>query len=178
MTRIRIYLFFVLAFSFCMSIFSSCNNEPDQDLLYRSNNETQFSSFADSVDYEKKSVPGLYGDSFVYMKYLERAKDNAPMPIYSSEVKMRYKTYILSNWTTKSSTANPFNSNSNKEVLTPMPISKNIIGVAIALQNMREGDHVMVAVPWYLAYGTDKSSGIRPYTSLFFDIKLESIVKK
>lgn len=177
MNKMKFYLFLVVNLFFSLFAFSSCNDEPDQELIYRSNNETQFASFADSVDYKKVSVPGLYGDNFVYMKYIEKANEASPMPIYTSEVKMRYKAYILTRWTNNSATALPFDTNSEKEVLKSSPLATNIIGVAIALQNMRVGDHIHVAVPWYLAYGADKTVGVRPYTSLFFDIKLEEIVK-
>lgn len=169
------YLFSALAAVFSLLSFCSCEKNIDSKLVRRSNNEQYFDSFADSVGYSKVTAPGIYGDGYIYMRYLEKGGDNAPKPIYTSSVGYRYKTYMTELWLKDSSSAKPIDSNYDKQKLDPVYVKSNIRGVSIALQNMREGDRVRIAIPWYLAYGSADYQGLPGYTSLFMDIKLISV---
>lgn len=171
------YLFVVISSLLFISSFCCCNKNVDTELVRRANNENYFESFADSAGYSKVSVPGLYGDGYIYMKYLERGNDDANTPIYTSSVEFRYMTYIMEYWLKDSSMARPIDSNYDVQKIDPVLVKDNILGVAIALQNMKVGDHVRIAIPWYLAYGSGPSRGLPGYTSLFMDIKLNSTKK-
>lgn len=155
--------------------FCSCEKNINAELIRRANNENYFESFADSVGYSKVSAPGIYGDGYIYMKYLEKGSDDAPKPIYTSAVEFRYMTYMTEYWLKDSSTAKPMDSNYDKQKLEPVLVKDNITGVSIALQNMKVGDHVRIAIPWHLAYGQNSYQGLQGYSSLFMDIKLISI---
>lgn len=51
-------------------------------------------------------------------------------------------------------------------------------GWGTILQNMYEGDSYVMCIPWFLGYGQAGSgSNIKPYTNLFFRLKLVEITK-
>lgn len=51
-----------------------------------------------------------------------------------------------------------------------------ITGFWIALTNMHVGDSVTTVIPWQAGYGAGGSGNILPYSTLIFQIKLDSIV--
>ncbi len=154
----------------------SCDDSVDLSKERRSKNEKAFLSYKQRVGYERVSLPGLYEDSFVYMKWLGD-KHKGDKPKQTDLVKMHYSGYLLTSWTNNPATG-LFDSNTNLEVLHANPVDGFIEGVSIALQNMAVGDKVGVVIPWYLAYGAIGSGRIAPYSALYFELELNEIIKK
>lgn len=53
--------------------------------------------------------------------------------------------------------------------------SSVVDGWGTVLQNMYEGDSYVLCIPWFLGYGQAGSGTIKPYTNLFFRLKLVEI---
>lgn len=168
----------ISALSLCLALgvtATSCDQEVDATLERRAKEEGAFLAFKDSTDYERVSLPGLYGDGYVYMKWIERGTSGQKVKA-TDQVLMHYDAYALTSWV-GGQKAGLFDSNFDQEVITPFALNALILGQRIALQNMVEGDEVIVAVPWYLAYGSEGKRRIPPYTSLLFRVKLKKIQK-
>lgn len=54
--------------------------------------------------------------------------------------------------------------------------NKMITGFWIAVTNMHEGDSVTAVIPYNAGYGSYSHGSVLPYSTLIFDIKLDSIV--
>ncbi len=159
----------------------SCQEDIDLTKEKRAKNEQTFLSYANKEGYEKVSLPGLYADSYVYMKWIGE-KHKGIKPKQTDLVKYHYTGAYLNEWT-----ENPkkgiFDSNKNQEVLQASPVSDNITGMKIALQNMAVGDKVSLVIPWYLGYGQGKYDQLGRqlfpgFIALHFDVELEEIITR
>ncbi|MDO4691552.1 MAG: FKBP-type peptidyl-prolyl cis-trans isomerase [Porphyromonadaceae bacterium] len=154
-----------------------CNDEVNPSLEQRAREERAFHAFKDSSDYTRLTVPGLYGDNYVYAKWLKKGYGERKAKL-TDNVYIRYTGYYLTTWT-GGRQQGIFETNADQEILSPMSINGTINGWMIALQNMVEGDEIGVAIPWYLGYGAaGKGHTIAPYTSLYFTINLEQIINQ
>lgn len=152
----------------------SCSSDVDLAAERRELNEKNFATFATNAEYQRASLPGLIGDYYIYIKYLERGAESAPMPKATDKVKMHYKFYSLTSFLSE----NPveLQSNLDKEVAT-LPYSEvtgYIPGFQIALQNMRVGDKAGVVIPWHLGYGS-QATILPSYSALYYEITLHAI---
>lgn len=169
-------LFFALSLCLTLGVLAtSCDQEVDSTLERRAREEGAFLAFKDSADYKQVSLPGLYGDGYVYIKWIERGNSEQRAKA-TDRVLMHYDGYFLTNWV-GGQRSGLFDSNFDQEVITPFAVDNLILGKRIALQNMVEGDEVLVVIPWYLAYGSNGKRRIPPYTSLLFRVKLKQIQK-
>ncbi len=154
----------------------SCNEDIDLQKERRAKNEELFQSYKGEKDYEKVSLPGLYRDAFVYMKW-EDEKHKGEKPKQTDLVKMHYTGYLLSDWM-KGQKESYFDTNKHLEVLQAAPVSGYIGGMKIALQNMAVGDKVGVVIPWFLGYGQYGARAIPAYAALYFEVELKEIIKR
>ncbi len=159
-----------------LSAFSSWNDTIDTQQQRREDNEKVFRSFQGKSGYSRVSIPGIYGDNYIYMKYVTRGTGTVK-PIATDNVRRQYTGYLTTDWVKDGNVAEYFDSNASKTVIDPSKVSGDIIGMAIALQNMVVGDDVEIVIPWYLGYGAASISSIPSYSSLFFKVKLVEIIK-
>lgn len=156
---------------------SSCSEEVDHARLHRSENEQAFLSYKAKEGYERVSLPGLYGDSYVYVKWTKRGQDKIK-PKQTDKVRLRRRSYLLTEWN-ESERSGLFYSNYTEEKPKAQEVMSEVEGIQIALQNMVVGDVVTVAVPWYLGLGADPQikdgTQIQGYTSLLYQIELLGI---
>ena len=155
---------------------SSCNDTIDTQQQRREDNEKAFRSFQGKSGYSRVSIPGIYGDNYIYMNDVTRGTGTVK-PIATDNVRRQYTGYLTTDWVKDGNVAESFDSNASKTVIDPSKVSGDIIGMAIALQNMVVGDDVEVVIPWYLGYGAASISSIPSYSSLFFKVKLVEIIK-
>ncbi len=100
-------------------------------------------------------------------------KDNLK-PLYSSQVDVKYKLRLYDGTSVDSS----YSSTSPADSIVRMRLTSAIEGWAIALPRMHIGDSCRIIVPYNVGYGsTGKSTVIKPYSTLQFDIKLMGIPK-
>ncbi|MDO4707845.1 MAG: FKBP-type peptidyl-prolyl cis-trans isomerase [Porphyromonadaceae bacterium] len=154
----------------------SCGKEIDHEREHRVNNERAFLAFADSTSYEKVSLPGFFGDGYVYIKWMKRS-EVGDRPKKTDQVRLRYRYYQLTAWQGVGSGL--IYTNYTEENPKPQELKGELEGVRIAIQNMRVGDVAMVAIPWYLALGAKggiKNNVTIPiYSSLLYQIELLGI---
>lgn len=156
--------------------FASCSDTIDTAQERRATNERNFLSFADSAGYEKVHLPGNYADSYVYIKWQKHGTGTVT-PAQNDAVKVRYRGYLTSDWTSNSRSAQPVDQgNWDQPVINDYSrVNSYIDGFKYALQSLKVGDEVSVVIPWYLGYGSSITRYIPSYSSLFFQIKLEEI---
>ncbi len=155
---------------------ASCSDTIDTAQERRATNERNFLSFADSAGYEKVHLPGNYADSYVYIKWQKRGTGTVT-PAQNDAVKVRYRGYLTSDWTSNSRSAQPVDQgNWDQPVINDYSrVNSYIDGFKYALQSLKVGDEVSVVIPWHLGYGSAITRYIPSYSSLFFHIKLEEI---
>ena len=129
---------------------------------------------ADGSDYYKTVVPAWYPSSFVLLHYFNDPAENADKlsPLYNSTVDVRYYLHLYD--------GTPVDSSVNVTAYgTPgvyrTNLQSNILGWAMALENVHCGDSVEVIVPYQVGYGNTGSGVIPPYTNLRFNIRLVDI---
>lgn len=95
-------------------------------------------------------------------------------PLYTSQVDVKYKLCLYDGTAVDSS----FLSTSPADSIMRVRLTNMIEGWAIAVPKMHIGDSCRVIVPYNVGYGsTGKSTVIKPYSTLQFDIKLMGIPK-
>lgn len=153
----------------------SCSSDVDLAAERRELNEKNFATFATNAEYKRVSLPGLIGDYYIYIKYLQRGEETARVPKATDRVKIHYKLYSLTSFLSE----NPvqLESNLDREVstLTPNSVSGFVPGFQIALQNMRVGDKAGVVIPWQLGYGASSTPVLPSYSATYFEITLYAV---
>lgn len=153
---------------------SSCSESINVDEERRSENEKAFLSYStDARGFERVSLPGDYGDRYIYMKKTVKGTGTVS-PRATDRVKMRYQVSHLTSYQSGNPLYFEGNMNALVNTISPMSLTSTIAGVSIALQNMVVGDRAEVLIPWYLAYGAGQVAGLS-YSALYFDIELLSI---
>lgn len=118
-------------------------------------------------------VPDWSPGSFVLMKWHnDRSLTQKNLsPLFNSTCRVKYRMSTIEGVVDSS-----FNMTTYGDSLYQCRPSTVITGFAIALTNMHIGDSCQVIVPYYIAYDQKTTSTIKkPFTTLIYDIKLESI---
>lgn len=153
-------------------LLGSCSESIDGVEERRYNNEQAFKTFATNSNYKAVTSPGYYGQSsIIYVQWLERGSGATPKA--TDYVRINYTGHLLTSWVQDGS--GTFDSDNSTNPKVRQRVSGYIPGMRIALENMKEGDHVNVIIPWYLGYGADNTARIPSYSALHFDLKLRSI---
>lgn len=168
---------FAIALSMSAIFLASCSESINTSLERRVTNEKAFLEYASNTEYKKVSLPGAYGDRYVYMKWTTEAADRSQKPKATDYIRMYYTGRIL----TTEQVIDTNTGIASTNLITPMVINRGagnklVDGMAIALQNMAVGDKATVIIPWYLAYGETGAGNIPSYTALNFEIELKEIV--
>lgn len=112
----------------------------------------------------------------VYMRIIEPADPDGITPLYTDSV-YAYHRGSLINGTVFDSC---YEGELNTEIHSPITFTLNgvINGWTTALQQMKEGERVMLYIPSDLGYGDNGNSdgGIPGHSVLIFDLKLEKVV--
>lgn len=151
-------------------VLASCSETIDTEKQRRSDNEKAFNAYNNDKDYEQVTLPGNFGDRYVYMKWEHKAEDRTKKPKATDYIRMRYTGKLL---TSKAIFEKVDAENIN--TLKSSRVSSYIAGMSIALQNMALGDKATIAIPWFLAYGADNTRVIPSYSALIFDVELVDI---
>lgn len=180
MTKAKILSKLALVMPLGTLLLASCSETIDTAQERRSSNEKAFLAYADSTSFTKVSLPGTYGDRYVYMKWSKQASDRTQKPKATDYIRMHYTGTFLTN-------GYEFDSNLNvaANLIEPMIIKRGssglVAGMVIALQNMAIGDKASIIIPWYLGYG-ETGSGIGyttiipSYSALRFEVELVDVL--
>lgn len=120
--------------------------------------------------------------NYVYVKILSSGSSKSGSPIYTDSVKVDYRGYLMPTTTYPQGVIfdQSYGSESNQETNQhrSFTVSGVVSGWQTALQYMRIGDRWIIYIPQQLGYGTEASGSIPAYSTLKFDIYLDSFRHK
>lgn len=158
-------------------LLAGCSETIDTASERRVENEKAFVSYAsNSKGFEKVTLPGNFGDRYIYMKWLQRGSGTVK-PMATDNIKMHYEGAFLTNYQSGSTERFDSNLSTHKNLVKSSTVNTYIPGMSIALQNMVVGDQAEVIIPWYLGYGDRVDVPIPAYSALYFKVELLEITK-
>lgn len=193
--KIHLIILYLLALLAPVGLLSSCSesdNEEEEFPNWKKTNEQYFNnlyamakSSADMGDkswkvirqwsLEESTAKDPY--DYIVVNVLENGTGSG-CPLYTDSVKVHYEGCLLP------STSYPdgyvfdksFTGEFNPATALPakFAVSGMIDGFTTALQYMHIGDHWKVYIPYQLGYGSSASGSIPAYSTLVFDVTLES----
>lgn len=119
---------------------------------------------------------------YIYVKILSSGTSKSGRPLYTDSVKVDYRGWLMPSTSYKNgymfdqSYGKEYNASTNRP--TKFAVSGVVTGWQTALQYMHIGDRWMIYIPQELAYGTSASGSIPAYSTLRFDVHLESLRHK
>lgn len=162
------------------SLVSSCDDDDNNWDRYKewreiNNNffEEQRFKMENGMNYYQTLTPVWNSSAQILIRYLnDRTKTEGNLsPLYTSIVDVKYIGRLCDD--------TPFDSSytltANGDSIYRTSLTSVIDGWAIALQDMRVGDSARIVIPYALAYGASTNSGLLPYSTLVFDVKLVDI---
>ena len=155
---------------------ASCSKTIDVAEERRSTNEAEFRAFADSTGFERVTIPGITGTSFVYMKVTKAGDPNVPVD-YTDNVHLFRDTYLTSDWRKENWNARRIHQTLGTNAVTPEAVGSLKIGLQIAVQNLHEGAEATVVIPWYLNNLNTTTERTEAYTSLYVRLHLAKVIK-
>lgn len=162
-----LYLFSILSIFALSSCFKDTEYETyaewrAENLKYLSDAETQTEN--GQLVYEK-IIPDWEKSIFTLIKWHKRGEGSSSLvPLANSTVDVKYTLKNINGDTLDSSSS-----------FRCVPCNM-ITGFWVAVTNMHEGDSVTAVIPSEAGYGVSYYGSILPYSTLVFDIKLDSIV--
>ncbi len=130
----------------------------------------------DGTPYYTEVIPRWNPGTYVLMHYFNDPAENAGnlSPLYTSVVDVRYVGHDANGAGFDSST---LVTQYGRPGVARFNVNSVIQGWGIALERMHVGDTVELIVPYGAAYGSSINSGVKPYSNLRFNIRLEDIYK-
>lgn len=164
---------------------TACNGGGDDDDVWnryegwRTENTTFFEDQQARLDphgqlYYQRLTPSWNPGAAILVRYLnDRSKTEGNLrPLYNSTCDVIYRGHLCNDVPFDSS----YNSVAYGDSIFRCRPGQVIQGWAIALTDMRVGDSAQIVVPYSLGYGAKTGlTGIPPYSTLVFDLKLVDI---
>jgi FKBP-type peptidyl-prolyl cis-trans isomerase FklB len=167
----KLYVLPVILFALS---FAACDEseEVNKYANWQERNEAFIDSLA-QVNGLSKVEDERYKGSYIYYKKKETGPTDVLPPFYTSKVTMFYRGMYINGDVFDQN----FSGDAPSEFDSPTTFGVNavITGWTEILQIMRPGDRFNVYIPYQSGYGTSASSGIMAYSTLIFDMKMESI---
>lgn len=143
------------------------------DTTWRDNNLAFFNGLASHSDI-KKIIDPKNDKQFVFYKVL--TPSTGSMPNIGKIVKITYAIWLWSENLKYNNSLDLVNSIDNNQTGYSCTVGSGIIeGLSLALQQMPIGSKWRIFIPYYLAYGTTKTSNIPAYSTLIIDVTLKEI---
>ena len=167
------------------AVFAGCNKDDDESTWKKytewrdANNawlaEMEARTNADGTPYYTKVVPDWNPGAFVLIHFFNDPAENADKlsPLYTSTIDVRYKLHLYNDVPADSSTTlTQYGPGVYRARLNQL-----VQGWAIGMSKMHCGDTVELIVPYGVAYGSQTSGILPPYSNLRFNIRLVDIYK-
>jgi FKBP-type peptidyl-prolyl cis-trans isomerase len=154
---------------------TSCFDDQTKELEeWKKLNETYYNNMKDSTGFNLYQIPLEYGGGSFYYKTIKAGDENASKPWLSDTVKVNYKGMLVDG-TIFDSTYNGTNPISNPSAKPARFIVNRLIsGWVYTLIDMTPGEVRTIVLPASLSYGSVPIGIIKPYSTLRFDIHLDS----
>lgn len=172
--------FLAILFVVSVAVVSSCSDDTTWD-TYKEWRETNQNFYdqqkllknSDGTPFYSELSPSWFPNSGVLIHYFNNRAltEGNLVPLVTSTVDVKYKGWLCNDVPFDSSYTSTAYGDS---IFRTMP-SETIVGWQVALTNMAVGDSARVVIPWSIAYGTESTGYILPFSTLVFDIKLVDI---
>lgn len=177
---IKNFGFLTLPFAISVLALSSClGDDPESDYSeWRTRNtdyiEKAEASTINGVKEYEKIVPAWDKASFVLLKWHNDRSQTANRlsPLDNSTINVKYLLTNIEGDTIDSS----YKLTENGDSIFQCQPCEMVTGFWIATTSMHVGDSVTAVMPYTCGYGVTGSGSILPYSTLIFQIKLDSIV--
>lgn len=153
--------------------FLVCSCSETEETTWRDNNIAFFESVKNKDDIKEigdsiNGYPGLY--------YLEYKTGTGRKPMIGETVKITYSVWYWNEGLTYNDDLDEDDAIDHNAVGSYFKVGTSTIeGISWALQNMTVGSKWRLFIPYYLAYGREGTTKIKPYSTLIFDLELLSI---
>lgn len=183
----KIYLFSLVLLALA---FTACSETEETGKF--DNWKTRNEAFIDSLQTVYDTAPDHGGLKYIVPKNNDKVKifykkkiekETGESPLYTETVTVYYRgSYIIGDvFDQNFSGVDPdvnFDRPSTFLVQGFYTTSPAVSAWADILQNMKVGERWMTYIPWQVAYGSSGNDPIPGYSTLLFDIQLQSIVKE
>ncbi len=163
-------LFFVLFATSCLDT----QTTEEQYADWKAKNEAYFNSYSDSVGYKTLTIPANRGGGIVLYKILKEGDVTSGSPLYNDTVYVHYRGKLMDGTIFDETYEGTDPIWENHEDSTSFSVNGVIKGWTEALMDMHPGEKRRIIIPWSLGYGSSGTTGINPYSTLVFDVKLIS----
>lgn len=174
-------IFYLIAVMVGIAALSSCNSEDTTWDKFKENREANLDYYyrmRDSLDangqlYYKTLVPAWNPAAEVLIHYFNDRSETAEnlSPLYTSTCDMIYYGRLY--------TGEPFDSSYAMTAYGPaiqrLSPQKVVVGMAVAMMDMRVGDTCEVVMPYMQGYGASENGKIKPYSTLRFNLRMKNI---
>lgn len=154
---------------------SSClGDNKQEDYSEWMNQNLDYINKAEASGRYLKVVPPWDKASFVLMEWHNdrQQTSNNLTPLDNSTIAIKYMLRSIEGDTIDSS----YNNTTWGDSIYQCKPKDMITGFWVATTNMHVGDSVTAIVPYVSGYGISGSGSVKPYSTLIFEIKLDSIV--
>lgn len=116
----------------------------------------------------------------IYMRIIEPAETDGISPLYTDTVYVYYRGSLIDGTVFDQNYENDLDTDIYSPTAFALQSSSGydnlIVGWETALQQMKEGERVMLYIPSDLGYGDSDTDDVPGHSVLIFDLKLESVV--
>lgn len=171
----------IAALALILPALSSCIKDDEQDYSdWKKRNDDFVTACKTATDdngdleYVRYTPSWLGPQQFVLIKYHVRPEGYADMipPMDNSTVDIKYRGMLMDSTVFDSS----YERTTNGDSIYRCRPNSLIPGFWATLTHLVPGDSVTVVIPSQLGYGVSGTTGIPPFSTLIFDIKMKSIV--
>lgn len=175
----KFFLYFLIISS--LVAFASCGDDDEEtEDVWKEINDEAFRKI--SKDSEYTEIKSEANNGSVYYKVIKEGPETTADSLiyFSSRVKVYFKGSLYDGTVfdkRERDEQTPFYLAVNPaEVTQNSPFSSVIEGWSVALQHMKKGDHWEIWIPYQLGYGSQGYGGIKPYSTLVFEIEVEDVL--
>lgn len=150
---------------------SSCLDDTENNYDDWRKQNDKFVSEINTSEYTRV-VPDWAPGNSVYIKWHNDRSLTADslVPMSTSTVDIKYELENIEGL----KLGNSYAAATGDSVYQSMP-NENIVGMWIAMTTMHVGDSATLIIPYPSAYGANVTSGIKPYSTLIYHMKLKAI---
>ncbi|MDL2244235.1 FKBP-type peptidyl-prolyl cis-trans isomerase [Parabacteroides sp. OttesenSCG-928-J18] len=167
---------FIACMMLCTLMIATSCSDDDEETVSKEWKEANRQAFYDiSADKNYTELKSLNNRGSIYYKVLKTGEGTEPI-YYNSKVAIYYTGYMLnpsdySKWLI-------FDKNEYPEQDPYTSLASGFVaGFTTALQYMKEGDRWEIWIPYQLAYDASGYNAIPGYTTLKFELEVQSILE-
>jgi FKBP-type peptidyl-prolyl cis-trans isomerase FklB len=165
---LTISLFLILAYS--------CKKDDTAEIVakWKTQNETYFNNMKDSAGYVLYEIPSAPAGYSYYYKITTAGNQISGSPLSTDSVYVNYRGRTISGTVFDQTYSGKTPVGDANATARMFKLNRLISGWTYNLMQMKVGEIRTIVLPQQLAYGSDNTRPIMPYSTLIFDIQLVS----